>query len=182
LSSVELPGTDKQCAGVPVGVSWWKDQESWNSSTLQQSEGSTWRTPQQIIGAYGHQKFWKRSDGGTTGYMGGATLRDSINSVTPVQYTKVPKPWPRASWISITVGYYSAGSPRPLTRWGSTTTAYNYAGLQEGDQVWLYCPIRTRRTLLKLQLSREAPYKVVTSTANVVYTIQCHPIGATSDK
>jgi hypothetical protein len=102
-----------------VGVSRGQAQDSWNSSDLEQGEFHS-RSP----GHLGIRKIWKRSESGTTGYMWGTILRGSINNVTPVQYTKVSTPWSTASWISITLGYYSAGSPRPMTRWGSNTTAY----------------------------------------------------------
>jgi hypothetical protein len=69
-------------------------------------------------------------------------------------------------------------------------------GFQEGDQVWLYCPM-TRGKSSKLQPSWEGQNKVITWINDMVYRIQWHPrakitvvnldrlapyLGATSDK
>jgi hypothetical protein len=47
----------------------------------------------------------------------------------------------------------------------------NLARFQEGYQVWLYHPIRTRRKSPKLGTSWEDPYKVVTQISDVIYRI-----------
>jgi hypothetical protein len=48
----------------------------------------------------------------------------------------------------------------------------NSAGFQEGDRVWLYCPIQKRGKSPKLQTCWEGPYTVITHIDDVVYRVQ----------
>jgi len=49
----------------------------------------------------------------------------------------------------------------------------NLAGFQEGDRVWLYCPIWKRGKSPKLQTRWEGSY--IITQINVIYWIQWHP-------
>ena len=51
----------------------------------------------------------------------------------------------------------------------------NSAGFQEGDRVWLYCPIRKRGKSPKLQTCWEGPY-TITWINDVVYQIRRHSL------
>jgi hypothetical protein len=51
----------------------------------------------------------------------------------------------------------------------------NLARFQQGDGVWLYCPIRKRGKSPKLQTCWEGPYTIITGISNIVYWIWRHP-------
>jgi hypothetical protein len=51
----------------------------------------------------------------------------------------------------------------------------NCAGYHEGDWVWLYRPIRTKKKSPNLQSSWDGTYKIITRINDVVYRIQKTP-------
>jgi hypothetical protein len=76
---VELPASDRRHSGALLGVGWQKNQDSPDSPSTEQSEGSTGRSPQMTVGR--SARLERKLKDSTTGSTWGVMLRSGANNV-----------------------------------------------------------------------------------------------------